>query len=93
MECSIVIPAHNEAANLEAYIAHFIQTLPYDVAGVLKEIIIRRKRLKRRYLGCLPAPSAKVSEADPSVCDTARELRRSNQERDVGEPGDTRYHS
>jgi len=40
MECSIVIPAHNEAANLEAYIAHFIQTLPYDVAGVLKEIII-----------------------------------------------------
>lgn len=40
MECSVVIPAHNEAANLEAYVAHFIQTLPRDVAELLKEIII-----------------------------------------------------
>jgi len=40
MELSIVIPVHNEATNLEAYVAHFIQTLPDDVAGVLKEIII-----------------------------------------------------
>lgn len=40
MECSIVIPAHNEAANLEAYVARFIQDLPSDVAEVLKEIII-----------------------------------------------------
>jgi glycosyltransferase involved in cell wall biosynthesis len=40
MECSVVIPAHNEAANLEAYVAHFIQTLPGDVAEVLEEIII-----------------------------------------------------
>jgi glycosyltransferase involved in cell wall biosynthesis len=40
MECSVVIPAHNEAANLEAYISRFIQTLPSDVAEVLKEVII-----------------------------------------------------
>lgn len=40
MECSVVIPAHNEAANLEAYVAQFIETLPNDVAGVLKEIIL-----------------------------------------------------
>ena len=40
MECSIVIPAHNEAANLEACVTHFIHTLPSDVAEVLKEIII-----------------------------------------------------
>lgn len=40
MEFSIVIPAHNEAANLEAYVAQFIQALPKDVAEVVKEIII-----------------------------------------------------
>jgi glycosyltransferase involved in cell wall biosynthesis len=40
MECSIVIPAHNEAANLEAYVARFIQDLPNDIAEMLKEIII-----------------------------------------------------
>ncbi len=40
MEFSVVIPAHNEAANLEAYVARFIQTLPNNVAEVLKEIII-----------------------------------------------------
>jgi len=40
MEFSVVIPAHNEAANLEAYVAHFIQTVPSDVSQVLKEIII-----------------------------------------------------
>lgn len=40
MELSIVIPAHNEAVNLEAYVAEFVQTLPNDVAEVLKEIII-----------------------------------------------------
>ena len=40
MECSIVIPAHNEAVNLEAYVARFIQNLPSELAEVLKEIII-----------------------------------------------------
>lgn len=40
MELSIVIPAHNEARNLESYVAHFVQTLPIDVSEVLKEIII-----------------------------------------------------
>jgi glycosyltransferase involved in cell wall biosynthesis len=40
MKLSVVIPAHNEAANLEAYIARFVQTLPVDVAEVLKEIVI-----------------------------------------------------
>jgi glycosyltransferase involved in cell wall biosynthesis len=40
MKLSVVIPAHNEAANLEAYIARFVQTLPVDVAEVVKEIII-----------------------------------------------------
>jgi glycosyltransferase involved in cell wall biosynthesis len=60
MKVSIVIPAHNEVANLEAYVAHFIQTLPADVAGVLKEIIIVEngstddtldacRRLQRRF--------------------------------------------
>jgi glycosyltransferase involved in cell wall biosynthesis len=40
MEFSVVVPAHNEAANLEAYVAEFVRTLPNDVADVLKEIII-----------------------------------------------------
>lgn len=40
MELSVVIPAHNEAANLENCIADFIRTLPRRVAEVLKEVII-----------------------------------------------------
>ena len=40
MQISIVIPAHNEAANLECYVTHFIETLPREVAEVLKEIIV-----------------------------------------------------
>jgi len=40
MDFSIVIPAHNEAAHLESYVAHFVETLPGDLAGVLKEIIV-----------------------------------------------------
>jgi glycosyltransferase involved in cell wall biosynthesis len=40
MDWSIVIPAHNEAANLEACVSEFIQSLPSDVAKVLREIII-----------------------------------------------------
>jgi glycosyltransferase AglD len=40
MELSIVIPAHNEARNLESYVSHFVRTLPHDVSEVLKEIIL-----------------------------------------------------
>ena len=40
MEWSIVIPAHNEAANLEGYVTHFIEGLPEDISQVLKEIIL-----------------------------------------------------
>ncbi len=40
MEYSVVIPAHNEAANLEACVTQFVQTLPREVAEVLKEIIV-----------------------------------------------------
>jgi len=60
MRFSVVIPAHNEAANLEAYVALFIQSLPNDVADVLQEIIIVEngstdatldvcRRLQRRF--------------------------------------------
>lgn len=40
MQWSIVIPAHNEAANLETCVARFVHSLPGDVAEVLKEIIL-----------------------------------------------------
>ena len=40
MEFSVVIPAHNEARNLEAYVGRFIRTLPRDVTDLVKEIII-----------------------------------------------------
>jgi len=40
MQLSVVIPAHNEAANLESYVGHFIETLPGEVTEVLREIII-----------------------------------------------------
>ena len=40
MQISVVIPAHNEAANLESYVTHFIETLPREVAEVLKEIVV-----------------------------------------------------
>jgi len=40
MQISVVIPAHNEAANLESYVGHFIETLPREVVEVLKEIIV-----------------------------------------------------
>ncbi len=40
MELSVVIPVHNEAANLEAYVAQFIENLPADVSSALKEIIV-----------------------------------------------------
>lgn len=40
MKLSVVIPAHNEAANLESNVARFVQTLTDDVADLLQEIII-----------------------------------------------------
>jgi len=40
MQYSIVIPAHNESANINALITRFIQNLPGEVAGILREIII-----------------------------------------------------
>jgi glycosyltransferase AglD len=40
MEWSVVVPAHNEAANLEACVEKFVQSLPADVSAVLKEIIL-----------------------------------------------------
>jgi glycosyltransferase involved in cell wall biosynthesis len=40
MEFSIIIPAYNEAANIEDHVARFAQNLPRDVAEVLKEIIV-----------------------------------------------------
>jgi glycosyltransferase involved in cell wall biosynthesis len=40
MQYSIVIPAHNEAASIDARVTEFIQNLPTDVAEILEEIII-----------------------------------------------------
>ena len=40
MDFTVVIPAHNEAANLEPYVAVFIESLPADIAELVKEIII-----------------------------------------------------
>jgi glycosyltransferase involved in cell wall biosynthesis len=40
MQYSIIIPVHNEGANIYPYVAKFIQKLPSDLAGILKEIII-----------------------------------------------------
>jgi glycosyltransferase involved in cell wall biosynthesis len=37
---SIVIPAHNEAASIDAQVTQFIQNLPSEVAQILSEIII-----------------------------------------------------
>lgn len=40
MQYSIVVPAHNEAANIDAQVTGFIHNLPSGVAEILKEIII-----------------------------------------------------
>jgi glycosyltransferase involved in cell wall biosynthesis len=40
MQYSIVVPAHNEAASIDARVTEFIQNLPTDVAEVLREIIL-----------------------------------------------------
>ena len=37
MKWSVVIPAHNEAANLEACVTQFVRSLPSDVAEDLSE--------------------------------------------------------
>ncbi len=60
MQYSIVIPAHNEAAGIDARVTGFIQNLPREVAEVLGEIIIVEngstdgtldacRRLEQRY--------------------------------------------
>jgi glycosyltransferase involved in cell wall biosynthesis len=40
MKYSIIIPAHNEAADIEAQATGFVQSLPGDVLEILSEIII-----------------------------------------------------
>lgn len=40
MQYSIVIPAHNEAENIEQFITQFVGRLPKDVRAVLREIVI-----------------------------------------------------
>jgi glycosyltransferase involved in cell wall biosynthesis len=40
MEYSIVIPVHNEAAYLERQVTQFIQSLPADLAVIVKEILL-----------------------------------------------------
>ena len=40
MEYSIVIPVHNEAAHLETQVSRFVESLPVDLAVLVKEIIL-----------------------------------------------------
>lgn len=40
MNCSVVIPAHNEAENIGAFVSKFIHDLPSDLREILLEIII-----------------------------------------------------
>ena len=40
MHYTIVIPAHNEASNLEASLTYFIENLPVELASILREIIV-----------------------------------------------------
>jgi glycosyltransferase involved in cell wall biosynthesis len=40
MHYTIVVPAHNEASNLEASLTRFIENLPVELAPILKEIIV-----------------------------------------------------
>lgn len=40
MQYSIVIPAHNEAAHIEAFVADFIDRLPGSIQEILREIIL-----------------------------------------------------
>jgi hypothetical protein len=40
MELSVIVPAHNEAANLEDFMTRFVNGLPNEVAHAVKEILI-----------------------------------------------------
>jgi dolichyl-phosphate beta-glucosyltransferase len=40
MQFSVVIPAHNESANIGALVSRFIEDLPSEVADMLQEILI-----------------------------------------------------
>jgi glycosyltransferase involved in cell wall biosynthesis len=40
MRYSVIIPAHNEAANLEALLTRFIEDLPPSVTAVLAEVLV-----------------------------------------------------
>ncbi len=40
MQYSVIIPAHNEASNIEAQVIRFIEDLPSEAAAILHEIII-----------------------------------------------------
>ena len=40
MKYSIVIPAHNEASNIEAFVVDFIERLPESATKVLHEVVI-----------------------------------------------------
>src|SRR5215831_11389788 len=40
VEYSVIIPAHNEAANLEAFVTHFVDRLPKEVSEALREVIL-----------------------------------------------------
>jgi GT2 family glycosyltransferase len=40
MQYSVIIPAHNEASNIEAQVTRFIKDLPREVTEILHEIII-----------------------------------------------------
>ncbi len=40
MQYSVIIPAHNEASNIEAQVVGFIESLPHEVADILHEITI-----------------------------------------------------
>jgi Glycosyl transferase family 2 len=60
MQHSIVIPVHNEAQHLEAQISSFLRSIPPELTGVLREVILVENgstdetrdvcyRLKQRY--------------------------------------------
>jgi len=60
MEYTIVIPVHNEAANLDALVSRFIDNIPAGLAAILKEVILVEngssdgtlevcRRLERRF--------------------------------------------
>ena len=40
MQYSVIIPAHNEAAHIEAQVTRFVEGLPSEAADLLQEIIL-----------------------------------------------------